>query len=73
MLTPRERKSPLPEKSSSEEDRTHDAASRRTASPTLYQLSYSGPGRGAEEGGKGYTVEEVEEVEDHGQSKHDAR
>ena len=42
MLAPRE-KSPLPEKSSSEKDRTHDAASRRTASPTLYQLNSSGP------------------------------
>ena len=42
MLTPRE-KSPQPGKFSSEEDRTHDAASRRTASPTHYQLSYSGP------------------------------
>ena len=28
---------------SSEEDRTHDAASCRTASPTHYRLSYSGP------------------------------
>ena len=36
MLTPRE-KSPLPEKPSSEEDQTHDAASSRTASPTHYQ------------------------------------
>ena len=36
-------KSPLPEKSSSEEDRSHVAALRRTASPALYQLSYSGP------------------------------
>ena len=44
MLTPR-KKSPLPEKSSPEEDRTHNAASHRTASPTLYQLSYSGPYR----------------------------
>ena len=42
MLTPRE-KSPLPEIFSPEEDRTHDAASSRTASPTHYQLSYSGP------------------------------
>ena len=42
MLTPRE-KSPLPEKSSSEEDRTHDAASHRTASPTHYQLGYLSP------------------------------
>ena len=31
---------PIPEK---EKDRTHDAASSRTASPTHYQLSYSGP------------------------------
>ena len=36
-------KSPLPEKFSSEEDGTHDAASRRTASSTHYQLSHSGP------------------------------
>ena len=28
---------------SSEEDQTHDGASCRTASPTHYQLSYSGP------------------------------
>ena len=42
MLAPRE-KSPLPEKFSSEEDRTHAAASCRTASLTHYQLSYSGP------------------------------
>ena len=42
VLTPR-KKSPLPEKISSEEDRTHDAASSRTASPTHYQLSYSDP------------------------------
>ena len=42
MLTPRE-KSPLPEKSSSEEDRTHDPASHRTASPTRYQLSIPAP------------------------------
>ena len=28
---------------SSKEDRTHDAASRRTASPTHYRLSYFGP------------------------------
>ena len=35
MLTPRE-KSPLPDKFSPEEDRTHDAASSRTASPTHY-------------------------------------
>ena len=36
MLTPLE-KSPLPETFSSEEDRTHDAASSRTVSPTQYQ------------------------------------
>ena len=42
MLTPRE-KSPLPGKSSSEEDRTYNTASRRTASSTHYQQSYSGP------------------------------
>ena len=36
MLTPRENP-PLPEKFSSEEDQTHNAASSRTASPTLYQ------------------------------------
>ena len=30
-------KSPLPEKFSSEENQTHDAASSRTASPTHYQ------------------------------------
>ena len=36
-------KSPLPEKFSAEEDRIHDAASSRTASPTHYQLSYSSP------------------------------
>ena len=41
-LTPKE-KSPLPEKFSSEEDQTHNAASSRTASPTHYQLSYSSP------------------------------
>ena len=39
MLTPRE-KSPLPEKFS-QEDRTHDAASSRTASPTHYQQAIS--------------------------------
>ena len=44
MLTPRE-KSPLPEKFSSKEDGTHDAASSSTASPTHYQLSYPGPGK----------------------------
>ena len=42
MLTPRE-KSPLPEKFFREEDRTHDAASSRTASPTLYQRAVPGP------------------------------
>ena len=41
MLTPRE-KAPLPEIFSPEEDRTHDAASSKTASPTHYQLNYSG-------------------------------
>ena len=35
--------SSLPGKKSSEEDGTHNAASSRTASPTHYQLSYSGP------------------------------
>ena len=40
MLTSRE-KSSLLEKSSSEEDRTHNAASCRTVSLTHYQLSYS--------------------------------
>ena len=40
MLTPRE-KSPLSEKFSSAVDRTHDATSSRTASPTHYPLSYS--------------------------------
>ena len=30
-------------KLSLDEDQTHDAASSRTASPTHYQLSYSGP------------------------------
>ena len=42
MLTPKE-KSPPPENFSSEEDRTHGAASSGTASPTHYQLSFSGP------------------------------
>ena len=42
MLTPKG-KTPLPEKLSSEADRTHDAASNRIASQTHYQLSYSGP------------------------------
>ena len=36
LKSPRE-KSPLPEKFSSEEDRTHDAAASRTASPRHYQ------------------------------------
>ena len=40
--TPRE-KFPLPEKFSPEEYQTHDAASHKTASPTPYKLSYSGP------------------------------
>ena len=42
MLTPRG-KSPLLEKFSSDEDQTHNAALSRTASPTHYQLSCSGP------------------------------
>ena len=43
MFTPRE-KSPLAgKKFSSQEDRTHDAVSSRTASPIHYQVSYSGP------------------------------
>ena len=42
MLTPRE-KSPLLEKFSSEEDRTHNAASSRTASPTHYQQAIPAP------------------------------
>ena len=43
MLTPRE-KFPLPEKKFSSEDGTHNAASSRTASPTLYQrVEYSSP------------------------------
>ena len=37
MLTPRKKKSPLPEKFSSEENRTQDAASSRTARPTHHQ------------------------------------
>ena len=45
-LTPRE-KSPLPEKKkkkiSPEEDRTHDTASGRTASPTHYQRAIPAP------------------------------
>ena len=46
MLTPRE-KSTLPEKFSSEEDRTHDAASSRTASPTHYQRANPAHSRGS--------------------------
>ena len=42
MLAPRE-KSPLPEKFSSEEDQTHDAASSRTASPLHYQRVIPAP------------------------------
>ena len=42
MLTPRE-KSPLPEKLSPEKDRTHDAASSRTVSPTYYQRAIPAP------------------------------
>ena len=42
MLTPRKKSPLLGKKSSSEEDQTHDAASRRTASPTHYQPNYSG-------------------------------
>ena len=40
MLTQNER-APLPEKFSSKEGRTHDAASSKIASSTHYQLSYS--------------------------------
>ena len=36
-------KGKIPSTGRSEEDRTHDAASRTTASPTHYRLSYSGP------------------------------
>ena len=32
----------IPSSGGSEEDRTHDVASRRTANPTHYRLSYSG-------------------------------
>ena len=46
MLTPRGKKSALT--GGSEEERTLDAASRRTASPTRYRLSYSGPRTGFE-------------------------
>ena len=42
MLTPRG-KNPLPEKFSPEEDRTHDAASSRTAIPTHYQRAIPAP------------------------------
>ena len=42
MLTPRE-KSPLPEKFSSAEDWTHDAASSRTVSSTHYQPANPAP------------------------------
>ena len=42
MLTARE-KSPLPEKFSLGEYRTHDAASSRTASPTHYQRAVPAP------------------------------
>ena len=42
MLTPRE-KSLLPEKFSSEEDRTHDVVSSRTASPTHDQRANRAP------------------------------
>ena len=42
MLTPKE-KSPLSEKLSSEEDRTHDALSSRTSSPTHYQRGIPAP------------------------------
>ena len=39
------KKSTPPEKKISEEDRTHDAASSRTASPTHYQRAIPAPGR----------------------------
>ena len=42
MLAPKE-KSLLPEKFSPEEDRTHDAVSSRTASPTHYQRAIPAP------------------------------
>ena len=42
MLTPRE-KSPLPGKFFSKEDRTHNAASSRTVSPTHYQRAIPAP------------------------------
>ena len=37
------KKSPLPEKFSAEDDRTHDVTSCRILSSTHYQLSYFGP------------------------------
>ena len=37
-------KGKIPSTGGSEQDRTRDAASCRTVSPTHYQLSYSGPG-----------------------------
>ena len=40
MLPPGEK---IPSTGGSEQDRTRDAASRRTASPTHFQLGYSGP------------------------------
>ena len=40
MVTPRGK---IPSTGGSEEGRTRDAASRRTASPTHYRLSYTGP------------------------------
>ena len=42
MLTPRE-KSPLPEKISSEEDQTHNAASSSMVGPTHYQQAIPAP------------------------------
>ena len=42
MLAPKE-KSPLLEKFLSEEDRTHDAASRRAGNPTHYQRAILAP------------------------------
>ena len=42
MLTPRA-KPPLPQKFSSEQDQTHNAASCRTASPTHYQRAIPAP------------------------------
>ena len=43
MLTPKGKKSPLPEKFSLEANRTHDAASSRTASPKTLPTNYFGP------------------------------